>query len=459
MHETIDQPGQRGRRRFLSIVLLLTVAALLVRLLFFFFAKVDYPVRGDVREYFFYGWNLLHHATLSAAAPGSESVVPDAFRPPGYPSFLALGMAMFGESASAIRNIAVLQIVLSCAVVPLTVALARTWLSRQAALLCGVLVAFWPHLVVFAGTLLAETLFGLLLLAMLLLMRLAQRDGRPGFAIAAGLAGGGAYLFNPVILFFPPLLAIWLACRSQARMALLLALAFSSVAGAWAMRNAMQPLGAGSWSRAAVNIVEGSWPQYHAAYNSRWVNPVSASIMAAIDEEERLMVADPAAGLRKVSMRLSSDPAYYLGWYLLRKPYSLWSWNVRIGWGDVYFLAVRDSPYDRNPVLRAVHAAFKAGNPLVFALALLAATGYLFRSVFAGCASTSHEPWLAGIFFLYVTAIHVVFQADPRYAVAYRPIEIVLAVAALVAVSARIRALRSGAGVAEPAVQDLGNSR
>ncbi len=459
MHETIDQPDQRGHRRFLSIMVALTVVALLVRLLFFFFVKVDYPVRGDVREYFFYGWNLLHHATLSAAPPGSELVVPDAFRPPGYPSFLALGMAMFGESTNAVRNIAVLQIVLSCAAVPLTVALARTWLSRQAALLCGVLVALWPHLVVFAGTLLAETLFGLLLLAMLLLMRIAQRDGRPAFAIAAGLVGGGAYLFNPVILFFPPLLAIWLACRSQTRAALLLVLAFFSVTGSWAARNALQPLDTSSWSRAAVNIVEGSWPQYHAAYNSRWVNPISASIMTAIDEEDRLMVSDPAAGLRKVSMRLSSDPAYYLGWYLFKKPYSLWSWNVRIGWGDVYFLAVRDSPYDRNPLLRAMHAVFKAGNPLVFALALLAAVGYVFRSMSTSLASTSREPWLVGVFFLYITAIHVVFQADPRYAVAYRPVEIVLAVAALAVVFARIRALRSGADVAEPALQDAGDGR
>lgn len=458
MREIVDQQGHRsGNRRFFFIVVALTALALLVRWLFFFFAKVDYPIRGDVREYFLYGWNLLHHATLSAASPGSAMVVPDAFRPPGYPFFLAIGMAMFGEDTRAIGHIAVLQIVLSCTAIPLTVALARTWLSRQAALLCGLLVALWPHLVVFAGTLLAETLFGVLILAMLLLMRIAQRDGRPASAIAAGLVGGGAYLFNPVVLFFPPLLAILLLCRSQTRAALLLALAFFSVAGLWEARNALQPLAAGGWNRAAMNLVEGSWPQYHAAYNSRWVNPVSASIMAAINEEECLMVADPAAGLRKLSARLCSDPAYYLRWYLIKKPYSLWAWNVSIGWGDVYFLAVRDSPYDRNPVLRGIHTTFKAGNPLVFALALLAAVGYVFRSVFASVKGTRQEPWLAGVFFLYITAVHVVFQADPRYAVAYRPVEIVLAVAALVVVLVRIRALRSGARVAEPTSQDKGN--
>jgi hypothetical protein len=38
---------------------------------------------------------------------------------------------------------------------------------------------------------------------------------------------------------------------------------------------------------------------------------------------------------------------------------------------------------------------------------------------------------LAALLFLYVTAVHVVLQAEPRYAISYRPVEMLLAVSAL----------------------------
>ena len=138
-------------------------------------------------------------------------------------------------------------------------------------------------------------------------------------------------------------------------------------------------------------------------------------------------------------------------WYLLRKPWLLWSWPVRIGWGDIYFLETRRSPFDRVPTLRVVRAAFVALNPVVFGLALAGALYFL-----AGVARRprSREVPLAllqvALLFAYVTAVHAVLQAEPRYAVAYRPFEVLLAGAALVAALAWWRQRRPRRQAPEP---------
>lgn len=46
------------------------------------------------------------------------------------------------------------------------------------------------------------------------------------------------------------------------------------------------------------------------------------------------------------------------------------------------------------------------------------------------------------LFVLYVTAIHVVFQSEPRYGIPYRPEEILLAVTALFWFFTRVRSVR-----------------
>ena len=45
--------------------------------------------------------------------------------------------------------------------------------------------------------------------------------------------------------------------------------------------------------RAEQNFVEGSWPAYHTAMNSRFSNEISASIVQAIADEEAAFIADP----------------------------------------------------------------------------------------------------------------------------------------------------------------------
>jgi MYXO-CTERM domain-containing protein len=435
----VKTPGDgeaAGARAFRLAALAVFLLALALRVGFQLGVQVDGPVAGDIVQYVAYAWNLVHHGTFSSALPDSAAWPPDAFRGPGYPAFLALWLWLAGDE-SFLAAATAAQLVLGAATAPLAIAWTRQWLPRGGALAVGGLVAAWPHSIVFSATLLNETLFAFALVAFLALAGRAARTARPGAALIAGVAGGLATLVNPIALVLAPLAAA-LTWRHGRRLAALLLAGHVAVVGAWSLRNAMHPGMPGASDRAALNLVEGSWPLYHAAYHAQREQPLARKMMVDIAAEERLMVADPAAGLAAVATRVRAEPVPYVVWYALRKPWLLWSWKVAIGWGDVYFLATRRSPFETQWPYRALHAACRAANPALFALAVLAA-GLAWRRR-PGDAAQATAWRLAAMAFLYVTAVHVVLQAEPRYAVAYRPIEFALAVTGALAAW---RALRS----------------
>src|SRR4029453_436657 len=95
------------------------------------------------------------------------------------------------------------------------------------------------------------------------------------WAIASGAIFAYAWLVNPIVLFFPPLLALLLWRGHRRQGAAWLLAAFLLPVALWSVRNAMLPDG-GSSERAKVNLVQGSWPQYHDAWKSSRINPISA---------------------------------------------------------------------------------------------------------------------------------------------------------------------------------------
>src|SRR5512141_192486 len=101
-----NRPGHDHRQRnFLFLVIVIGMLALLLREYFILVSQVDAPIRGDIREYVAYAWNIVHHHTFSVAPPGSAVVVPDAHRGPGYPLFLAATM-LAGEAGDRWYSIA-----------------------------------------------------------------------------------------------------------------------------------------------------------------------------------------------------------------------------------------------------------------------------------------------------------------------------------------------------------------
>jgi hypothetical protein len=447
------------RRQFVVVAALIVFLALAVRVVYVVGAKVDEPIRGDVNQYVLYAWNLTHHATFSKAMPEADVAQPDSYRGPGYPAMLALTMVLAGHSDLPVRPgpqgrwflgyasdtwmryALAAQVVLSTLTVLLTILLARLWLARGAALAVGLLVAIWPHLISFSGVLLSETLFAFTIALSLWLLCTAERRSNTAMMAAAGMSFGFAYLVNPIILVFPLLVGATLWIVSRRRLGTALLLAFLVAPCAWGVRDAGVQGSTSAIDRAAENFVDGSWPQYHAAYNSRFENEISAQIMAALGEELNTFLRDRSQGLAMMRERMALDPGYYAGWYLLTKPFLLWDWAIRIGSGDIYFVETVNSPLERYPVLQAIKNALRAANPVLFALALGAVLLVLVNVAFRR-RNEDPLPVIPAALFAYVTALHVVLQAEPRYSIPFRPTEILLACWLVALVAARVAHFR-----------------
>lgn len=379
------------RRQFLLCWAGVVLLAFALREWYVLAAVVNIPIRGDITDYMRYAYNLVHSGVFSHAQPGT-AIAPDAFRGPGYPTLLAAVMLIFPDFTAWLTASIQVQVVVGTATVAGVIALARQSMDRGPALIAGLLIAAWPHHIVGTGALLSEVLFGFLLIAALLLR------SRPAWG---GGVFGLAYLVNPIIALFPPILA-------HRKRSWVLLVVFVIPAALWGARGLTVPDAPG---RAGMNFVQGSWPEYHEAY--RWSNllTVSRAHTQAIDEQAKLISEHPATAARQVAERMAADPLRYVKWYALEKPYLLWSWDIQLGDGGIYFLRTSNSLFEMQ--LSWLKAVAWLLNPGLFALALL---GALWRRD------------SVGLLFLYLTAIHVIFQAEPRYAVAYRPVEMIAAV-------------------------------
>jgi hypothetical protein len=384
--------------------------------------RVDVPLAGDCKFYLAYAYNLVTHGTFSAAFPGAIApVVPDDFRGPGYPLFLAAVLQSVGAAGDWYHPTLALQALLGALTVLLGMRLAREWLSRGMVLAAGLLMAVWPHHIAASGAILSEVFYGFVLMTGLLAYAFAIRLARPAWATAAGVAFALGYLVNPVILPFPLVLA-WLSRRLGWRIAVPLVAIPLLVAGAWFARSQSlpeSPVG----GRAGLNLVQGSQPLFLDAWRVHRVDPGAHLLVASVDAEGAAFSRDPLAGLRRIGNRIASDPVLYGGWYLFRKPYLLWDWDIRIGAGGIYVVGVDESSLDRIPALAAVQRICRWLNGPLFVLASVTA----FFLLFGGLREARPGPQVAlAALCIYVTVVHAVLQAEPRYSIPYRPFEIAL---------------------------------
>jgi len=158
--------------------------------------------------------------------------------------------------------------------------------------------------------------------------------------------------------------------------------------------------------------------------------------MHAIGAEERVMRSDPREGLGLVGRRMAAAPMHYLAWYL-SKPALLWDWSIRMGMGDIYVYPTAHSPFDHNPLLRAWVSVCHGLNPLLMLLAFAGCIAVLWRAPPAGIAS------IAGLLLLYVTLLYSALQAEPRYAIPFRSLEILLACHTLQRLASWVEARRA----------------
>ena len=289
----------------------LALLAFAVREHYVLTAIVDNPIRGDIREYVSYAWNLVQHDVFGSTMPPNMPVADD-YRLPGYPWLIALGMQLFpqeptwGVLGGWYPFMQQMQVVLGAASVVLVALLARFWLSATWSIAAGLLLALWPHHIAATNTLLSEVVFGFCLIAALYAFARAWQTKRPIWYVASALAFGYAYLVNPLILFFPPCLAILLFFHGARRPAAILLGVFLLPVVAVGVRNASIDAAGRGTDRAALNFVQGSWPDYHVAASRVRLGGIRSQLPFPVRSTQSAPLCD--------AMRRPGSPAWANAW-------------------------------------------------------------------------------------------------------------------------------------------------
>jgi hypothetical protein len=391
------------------------------------FQPADVPnARADAVDYYHYAQNLVHHGVFSKAPESQSPLVGDSYRDPGYPLFLAGWLKLSPQWDAWYSAVLMSQGLLSALSVVLALCLGRRWMPMRWLAAAGILMAIWPHSVSIGSFLLSETLFGFLCLLGMFLLDQALHRRSAAWATTSGLGFALGALTNAVLLPFAPLLGLYFACRRQIGAAMFAGLLAGALIlpTAWMTRNALLPPSPtnSSTGRALNNFIVGSWPTFPQIYQAAMKNDaVSVAALKSIALETTLIQSDPRAGVAEFMQRMRNHPFEYARWYL-SKPALLWDWDIRIGQGDIYVYPTRNSPFKDNALYRTVIAVCHALNTLLFLLMVAGGIVALWPRQLVPRSLVAATLLLA-----FVTAVYSLLQAEPRYAIPYRPLEILLA--------------------------------
>ncbi len=120
--------------------------------------------------------------------------------------------------------------------------------------------------------------------------------------------------------------------------------------------------------------------------------------------------------------RVKKEPLRYMKWYLVGKPYYLWSWDIIQGVGDIYINPVKNSLFEISKIAGLSKTTMKFFHPIVLLLAL-AGIPLLYRE----CRYQKTEeillrtPFLPLTVCIYFTILYCVFAPWPRYSIPVRP--------------------------------------
>lgn len=405
----------------------LSVIAIFLRIAYVNFTVIDTPIRADAQQYVFYGYNLSHFGVYSKSLPG-QKLQPDSYRSPGYPLVIALSF-LIGKEQFFYPIMLTTQAVLGAAMVPLTYGLGCMLLPVWAAFAAACLVAFSPHLVSITSYLLTETLFGFVLLAGITCFYKALKQRRPLLYASAGSLLGYAYLTNESSLFVPFLFAgaVLIYFRSRPDQLLkkslyrgvgIFLLVFILFPIGWFLRNAivLAPDAPRGGDRAVATMSHGAYPGFifenpRYQYFPYREDPMQPAFGGSIDDFLRIFWS-----------RFKERPVRYLSWYLLEKPYYIWSWNILQGQGDIYIYPVLTSLYIESEITNWTRVAMKYIHPVILLLAFAGGLLFVYRyRQLKGDEDLHVTPLLLFLVCLYYTMFYTIFASWPRYSIPLRP--------------------------------------
>lgn len=427
-HPDAWPPSSRSAIPRLLLALVLSLAAL-VQLTVVSRTSVDVPLRADAGEYFSYAYNLSHHGVYSIARTWSGDSgtrpAPDAFRPPGYPLFLAL-VGVPEPDEAYLRRVSLVQAALGVLSVWLIYLIGRKFLGERWALAAALLTALSPHLAVISTYLLSESLFCFLLLVSVFSLLRAVESGARWLYVLTGLSWGLCSLVRSTSEFFPVLLLLGVLVLPRLRrfrLAALLAFAcFAAALAPWLIRNQSPDVGKPASSLMVKALAHGSYPDFMYQGQAQ-----SFGFPYRFDPESEAIARDLPSILRHIMGRFQAEPLIYAKWYLIGKPQYFLAWGNVQGW-DILIYPVFHSPYFEDVRFVAIRMlAYLLHWPLMI-LGLIGALLLWFAPQRLGIdpnAVTAGR--LVAMVVAYAIAFHIVVAPFPRYGIPFRPLLYALA--------------------------------
>ena len=414
-------------RDFLLLCLIFLLA-LIIRIQYVHPLVDDIFVARDAKEYVTYGWNLAEHGIFSKDASRSTPR-PDSYRSPGYPTFIALFLWGAGGE-NYLKWLIYAQVIMGALLVPLIFLIGLFFLPVAGAMVSALLTAFSPHLITTTGCVLSETLFGFLLLAAVCCLQFAIEKPDAWCYAASAILFGCAYLTNEASLFVPYLLAVVglispairetiIINRGFAGRMVVFLIIFTLFPAVWMARNQINvPADASKASdRAVITMSHGAYPNfiYKSPYYRRFPyreDPMQPAFGASFEGFSSILWS-----------RAKENPGRYIRWYLVGKPYYLWSWDIIQGIGDIYINPVKVSLFEVSVLGRMIKGIMKFIHPLILLLALLSLPAIFFRwENFRNKTGILYKlPVLPLSICIYFTALYTIFAPWPRYGIPLRP--------------------------------------
>ena len=399
---------------------------------------VDHPIRNDAKDYVAYSFNWKYLDVYSRQVtwvPGHEPdrLVPDAFRPPGYPLFLRLFLN--GEpDLEFVQRVMLAQAGLGIATVLLVFGLARLLLGTTAALFAMAFAAVSPHLVIMENYLLTETLFAVLLAVACAAGAVALQGPRPRplWAVVVGAVLALCALVRPTMGDF-----VWVAFIASAavpgmrlyrKAAFGAMLAFAVVMAPWWSRNLADFQHISDSSLMITTVHHGSYPGL--MYQD---DPKSLGVPYAYDSHAKNAETSLGSAIADVWQRARERPGKYLWWYAVGKVAMFFNWDIVDGWDNIFTYQETESPYYDNPVFRISYAIMLSLHWLLVIAGLLGAI-----VVWTRLAPFADDDWKLkaarwlSMLLLYAVALHMIVAPFPRYSIPFRPLLYILAVLAQV---------------------------
>ncbi|HEX5083198.1 MAG TPA: glycosyltransferase family 39 protein [Blastocatellia bacterium] len=392
--------GQRVTRNRFAFTLIFTLAIILR-----FYAVINFPAKpaSDAADY-----HRLAMSIVTSHGYLAQNGSPTAWRPPGYPFFLAGIYSIAGESVFTAYMV---QAILGGLTVLALMYLAMAILGRKAAIVSGVMAALYPGLIYPSRSLMSENLaIPLLLLSICVAVRIARSDSLWAPASLGALLGlsiltRGASVIAAALLLGAILLTKWRTggMANAFKCVSIVAMALAIILAPWGVRNY-----AVFHRRAPLATQDGI-----AFYASYWPpRKGSKLIWGTLPREEDPVVAASSGGADEVAVseylkretinRLRAEPQYF---------FQLWPSKL------IYLLA----PFDWEIFPHSAGASRSFNWGYVF-IVLPAALGALI----IGRKSTPRK-WALLALPASVLIQSLIFYGSPRFRLIAEPIALIAA--------------------------------